>query len=75
MSEQEPESDYTDVSVSDEDLPADLQTGDDNPLAGAADDDADRQDLGDPHIEGLERDTDDNLTLTDHPESADEGED
>jgi len=54
----EPGSDYTTVSVPDEDLPEDLQSGEDNPLAGASDDDADRQDMGDPHIEGLERDAD-----------------
>ena len=72
MSEQEPESDYTNVSVPDEDLPEDLQPGEDNPLAGAADDDdADRQDLGDPHIEGLERDPDDNLSLADRDEGED----
>ena len=57
-----PDSDYTDVSVPDEELPEDLQPGEDNPLADAADDhDAERQDLGDPHIDGLERDDDDNL--------------
>jgi hypothetical protein len=33
-----PDSDYTDVSVPDEELPEDLQPSDDNPLAGAADD-------------------------------------
>ena len=56
-----PESDYTDVSVSDEELPEDLQPGEDNPLAGTADDsDADPQDLGDPHIDALGRDDDDN---------------
>ena len=66
-SDQEPGSDYTSVSVPDEDLPEDLQPGDNNPLASPADDqEADRQDLGDPHIEGLERDDDDKLTL---PES------
>ena len=40
MSEQEPESDYTNVSVPDEALPEDLQPGEDNPLAEPADDDA-----------------------------------
>ena len=65
-SEQEPESDYTRVSVPDEGLPEDLQAGDDNPLAGPpSEDDAERQELGDPHIEGLERDGDDNLTMPD----------
>ena len=71
MSEQEPESDYTNVSIPDDDLPDDLQTGEDNPLAEAADDQADRQDLGDPHIEGLERDPDDNLSLRDEDEGED----
>ena len=65
-----PDSDYTDVSVPDEGLPEDLQPGDDNPLAGSSSDaDAERQDLGDPHIGGLERGDDDKLTL---PEAADE---
>jgi len=64
--EQEPESDYTQVSVPDEELPEDLQANDANPLAGrAADDDAELQGLGDPHIEGLEHDDDDNLTMPD----------
>ena len=65
-SEQEPESDYTQVSVPDEELPEDLRAGEDNPLAGPpADDDAERQDLGDPHIEGLEHDDDNTLTMPD----------
>jgi hypothetical protein len=47
--------------VPDEELPEDLQPGEDNPLAQAADDpDAERQDMGDPHIDGLGRDEDDN---------------
>ena len=50
MSEQEPESDYTNVSVPDEQLPDDLQPGEDNPLAEPVGDDAERQDLGDPHM-------------------------
>ena len=66
-----PDSDYTNVSVPDEELPEDLQTGEDNPLAESSDDDADRQDLGDPHIEGLERDSDDNLTLRDEGDAED----
>ena len=65
-----PESEYTDVSIPDEDLPEDLQTGDDNPLAEPATDDAERQDLGDPHIDGLVRDDDDNLTLPDSEEDS-----
>jgi hypothetical protein len=61
-----PDSDYTNVSVPDEELPDDLQPGEDNPLAGASDDDdAERQDLGDPHIPGLQRDGDDGLRLAD----------
>jgi len=55
-----PDSDYTDVSVPDEELPEDLKPGDDNPLAEPVTDDADRQDMGDPHIDGLQRDEDDN---------------
>ncbi len=67
-----PDSEYTDVSIPDEELPEDLQPGDDNPLAGATDDDdAERQDLGDPHIAGLERDGDDHLTLPDADADAD----
>jgi hypothetical protein len=74
MSEQEPESDYTNVSVPDEELPGDLQPGEDNPLAESSDDDeAERQDLGDPHIPGLERDSDDGLVLPDDREGGDEG--
>jgi hypothetical protein len=53
-----PDSDYQQVSVPDDDLPEDLQPGEDNPLAGASGDDAERQDLGDPHIDGLDRDED-----------------
>ena len=67
-----PDSDYTDVSVPDEELPEDLQPSDDNPLAGAADDpEADRQDLGDPHIDGLGRDEDDNPVAPDTDASED----
>ena len=67
-----PDSDYTDVSVPDEELPEDLQQNDDNPLAGAADDpEADRQDLGDPHIDGLGRDEDDNPVAPDTDASED----
>ena len=67
-----PDSDYTDVSVHDEELPEDLQPSDDNPLAGSADDpDADRQDLGDPHIDGLGRDEDDNPVAPDTDASDD----
>ena len=67
-----PDSDYTDVSVPDEELPEDLQPSDDNPLAGAADDpEADRQDLGDPHIDGLGRDDDDNPVAPDTDASED----
>ncbi len=78
-SEQEPGSDYTQVTVPDEELPDDLKAGDDNPLAGPVDDaademDADRQDLGDPHIEGLERDEDDSLTLPEADEDDPTGE-
>jgi hypothetical protein len=72
-----PDSEYTDVSIPDEDLPEDLQPDGENPLAEATDDsssDADRQeqlhDLGDPHIDGLERDDDDNLTLPDRDEDS-----
>jgi hypothetical protein len=70
-----PDSDYTDVSVPDEQLPDDLQPGDDNPLAEATDDpDAERQDLGDPHIDGLDRDEDDNPVApsTDEPSDTDD---
>jgi hypothetical protein len=67
-----PDSEYTDVSVPDEELPEDLQPSDDNPLAGAADDpEADRQDLGDPHIDGLGRDEDDNPVAPDTDASED----
>ena len=67
-----PDSDYTDVSVPDEELPEDLQPGEDNPLAGASDDpDADRQELGDPHIDGLSRDEDDNPVAPDTDASED----
>jgi hypothetical protein len=67
-----PDSDYTDVSVPDEELPEDLQPNDDNPLAGAADDaEADRQDLGDPHIDGLGRDEDDKPVAPDTDASED----
>jgi hypothetical protein len=67
-----PDSNYTDVSVPDEELPEDLQPNDDNPLAGAADDpEADRQDLGDPHIDGLGRDEDDNPVAPDTDASED----
>ena len=44
--------------------------GEENPLAESMGDDADLQDLGYPHMPGLERDSDDALTLPD-----DEGED
>ena len=73
-SDQEPESDYTTVSVPDDDLPDDLQLGEDNPLAESSDDDAERQHLGDPHIEGLERDDDDNLSMPDREAGDDSGE-
>jgi hypothetical protein len=67
-----PDSDYTDVSMPDLELPEDLQPNDDNPLAGAADDaEADRQDLGDPHIDGLGRDEDDNPVAPDTDASED----
>ncbi|HET9999051.1 MAG TPA: hypothetical protein VFQ17_16140 [Nocardioides sp.] len=72
-----PDSDYTDVSVPDEELPEDLQSTDDNPLAGAADasQEADRQEqrheLGDPHIDGLGRDEDDNPVAPDTDASED----
>jgi hypothetical protein len=72
-----PDSDYTTVSVPDEDLPGDLQPGEDNPLAGTADDDAELQDLGDPHIDGLDRDVDGAPVApdTDASEDAHRGED
>ena len=70
-----PDSEYTDVSVPDEELPEDLQPGDDNPLAAPVADDVDRQDMGDPHIEGLERDDDDNLSMPDSDTGSDSGED
>jgi hypothetical protein len=63
------DSDYTNVSVPDEDLPEELQPGEDNPLAEPPTEDADRQDLGDPHMEGLERERDDTLSI---PESDDD---
>ena len=67
-----PDSDYTDVSVPDEELPEDLQPSNENPLAGAADDpEADRQDLGDPHIDGLGRDEDDKPVAPDTDASED----
>jgi hypothetical protein len=72
-----PDSDYTDVSVPDEQLPDDLRPGDDNPLAEATDasHDADRQeqrhDLGDPHIDGLGRDEDDNPVAPSTDDSSD----
>ena len=69
-----PDSEYTDVSVPDEELPEDLQPGDENPLAEPVADDADRQDMGDPHIEGLERDGDD-LAMPDSDSGSDSAED
>jgi hypothetical protein len=69
-----PDSEYTDVSVPDEDLPEDLQPGDENPLAEPAGGDADRQDMGDPHIDGLGRDDDDNPVAPDTDASEDDGE-
>jgi hypothetical protein len=68
-----PDSDYTNVSVPDEELPEDLQSSEDNPLADPSDDDAERQDLGDPQMPGLERDRDDNLTMPDTHADADAG--
>ena len=73
MSEQEPESSYTNVTVPDDELPEDLQPGEDNPLAEPLRDDdgqEERQDLGDPHMPGLERD-DDGLTLPDEDDTED----
>ena len=73
-----PDSEYTQVSVPDDDLPEDLRPGGDNPLAEAASD-ADlqdqRQDLGDPHIDGLGRDEDDQPVApdTDASEQAHHG--
>ena len=66
-----PDSEYTDVSVPDEELPEDLKPGDDNPLAEPVADDADRQDMGDPHIDGLERDADDQPVAPDTDASED----
>ena len=65
------DSDYTQVSTPDEDLPTDLQPGEDNPLAESSDDDAERQDLGDPHIDGLGRDDDDEPVAPDTDASED----
>ena len=46
--------------------------GDDNPLADTADDpEAERQDLGDPHIDGLGRDDDDEPVAPDTDASDD----
>ena len=69
-----PDSEYTDVSVPDEELPEDLQPGDENPLAEPVADDADRQDMGDPHIAGLERDGDDHLAMPGSDSAEDDGE-
>jgi hypothetical protein len=67
-----PDSEYTDVSVPDEELPEDLQPGEENPLAGETDDpDAERQDLGDPHIDPLQRDEDDQPVAPDTDASED----
>ena len=69
-----PDSDYTDVSVPDEELPEDLQSTDDNPLAGAADasqEQEERHELGDPHIDGLGRDEDDTPVAPDTDASED----
>lgn len=74
MTDQAPESDYTNVSVRDDDLPDDLQPGEENPLAEPSAEDADRQDMGDPHIEGLERGSDHGLTLPDQGERQPEDE-
>jgi hypothetical protein len=52
MTDQEPESDYTNVSVPDDDLPEDLQSGEENPLAEPAPDDADRQDSNEDDDDG-----------------------
>ena len=72
-----PDSEYTQVSVPDGDLPEELQRGEDNPLAEPAGDEDDRQDLGDPHIDGLQRDGDDQPVApdTDASEDAPHGED
>jgi hypothetical protein len=77
QSDQEPDSLYTNVAVPDDDLPEDLQPGEDNPLAGPADaddqgpDEEERQDLGDPHIDGLGRDDDDAPVAPDTDASED----
>ena len=72
-----PDSEYTDVSVPDEQLPEDLLPGEDNPLAEPAGDDAELQDMGDPHIDGLGRDEGDKPVApdTDASEDAHHGED
>jgi hypothetical protein len=72
-----PDSDYTNVSVPDEELPEDLQPGEDNPLAEPVADDAERQDMGNPHIDGLDRDDDGEPVApdTDASEDAHHGED
>jgi hypothetical protein len=67
----ESEGDQARMTVPDEDLPEDLQPGKDNPLAGSSDDEAERQDLGDPIIGGLERDDDDNLTMPSEDDDED----
>jgi hypothetical protein len=72
-----PDSEYTDVSVPDEELPEDLQQGEQNPLVGGTDAPSDeegqeqRHDLGDPHIDGLGRDEDDNPVAPDTDASDD----
>ena len=57
----------------DEELPEDLQPGDDNPLAEArpTTPTTERQDLGDPHIDGLGRDEDDKPVAPDTDASED----
>ena len=69
-----PDSEYAGLSVPDEELPEDLRPGEENPLAEPVGDDADRQDMGDPHIEGLERDGDDNLSMPDSDSAEGDGE-
>ena len=71
-----PDSDYTDVSVPDEELPEDLQPGGDNPLAEPPTTTTPIDRIsGDPHIAGLERDDDDNLVLPDADADADASDD
>ena len=68
-----PDSDYTDVSIPDEGLPEDLQTGGTTHWPSRRPTTPIDRISGDPHIAGLERDDDDNLVLPDADASCRRG--